>query len=53
VKPRPAPELGEHTREVLLELGRTEEDVDDLLSRGVVAVHTEELEVEKARERGR
>jgi formyl-CoA transferase len=49
VKPRPAPELGEHTREVLLELGRTDQEIDDLLSRGVVAEHSEQLQVQESR----
>lgn len=33
---RPAPLLGEHTREVLRELGRTESEVDSYLADGVV-----------------
>lgn len=33
---RPAPELGEHTREVLAGLGRTPEEVETLLEAGVV-----------------
>jgi formyl-CoA transferase len=41
VAPRPAPELGEHTREVLDELGRTNDEIDDLLARGI-AVQSDE-----------
>jgi crotonobetainyl-CoA:carnitine CoA-transferase CaiB-like acyl-CoA transferase len=42
VKPRPAPELGQHTREVLVELGRTDAEVDDLLARGIAVQFSEE-----------
>ncbi len=31
-----APRLGQHTREILAELGRTDEDIDELIERGVV-----------------
>lgn len=34
---RPAPELGEHTRELLAEVGYTTERIDDLVARSVVA----------------
>ena len=33
---RPAPSLGEHTREVLLELGLTKDEIDALASRRVI-----------------
>ncbi|MGI5183954.1 CoA transferase [Dactylosporangium sp. CA-152071] len=35
--PRPAPGLGEHTREVLAELGRSPADIDQLIDSGTVA----------------
>jgi formyl-CoA transferase len=41
VTPGPAPELGEHTREVLAELGRSGEEIDDLLARGVAVQYSE------------
>lgn len=31
---RPAPALGQHTREVLLEIGYAEHEVDDMMARG-------------------
>lgn len=34
---RPVPSLGEHTRQLLLELGRDEDTIDDLLRRKIVA----------------
>jgi crotonobetainyl-CoA:carnitine CoA-transferase CaiB-like acyl-CoA transferase len=34
---RPSPELAEHTREILLELGRTTDQIRDLEERGVIA----------------
>jgi len=34
---RPAPTLGEHTREVLLEYGLTKDEIDALASRRVIA----------------
>ncbi|HVR29454.1 MAG TPA: CoA transferase [Thermoanaerobaculia bacterium] len=37
VAPRPAPRLGEHTREILTDLGMGEPEVDALYDRGVVA----------------
>ena len=33
---RPAPELGQHTEEVLLEFGYTQEDIDRLREEGIV-----------------
>ncbi|PYM19235.1 MAG: formyl-CoA transferase, partial [Candidatus Rokuibacteriota bacterium] len=33
---RPAPELGEHTRDVLTELGLTKDEIDALASRRVI-----------------
>jgi crotonobetainyl-CoA:carnitine CoA-transferase CaiB-like acyl-CoA transferase len=36
---RPAPHLGEHTREVLLEAGMSAQDVDTLLSSGAARAH--------------
>lgn len=36
---RPAPLLGEHTREILAEVGYTEAEVEDLLNSGTVAEH--------------
>jgi formyl-CoA transferase len=39
VTPRPAPELGEHTREVLTNLGYSSEKIDDLLARAVAVQH--------------
>jgi formyl-CoA transferase len=41
VPPGPAPELGQHTREVLAELGRSGGEIDDLLARGVAVQHSE------------
>jgi formyl-CoA transferase len=41
VTPGPAPELGEHTREVLAELGRSGEEIDDLLARGVAVQYSD------------
>ena len=38
--PTPPPLLGEHTREVLAELGRSTEQVDALAARGIVGVVT-------------
>lgn len=38
VAPRAAPQLGEHTRDVLREFGYTAEEIDALIERGVVAV---------------
>ena len=35
---RPAPLLGEHTREVLVEYGYTAAEIDELATTGVVAV---------------
>jgi crotonobetainyl-CoA:carnitine CoA-transferase CaiB-like acyl-CoA transferase len=35
VKPGPAPELGEHTREVLMSLGYTQEKTRELLEKGI------------------
>ena len=32
----PAPRLGEHTRDVLAEMGRSDDDIDALLGDGVV-----------------
>ena len=40
----PAPKLGQHTREVLAGLGRTDEEIDGLAGTGVVAVLTYEGE---------
>jgi crotonobetainyl-CoA:carnitine CoA-transferase CaiB-like acyl-CoA transferase len=34
---RPAPQLGEHTREVLLEFGLSKDEIESLVSRRVVA----------------
>jgi crotonobetainyl-CoA:carnitine CoA-transferase CaiB-like acyl-CoA transferase len=34
---RPAPRLGEHTREVLLEFGLSKDEIDALASRRVIA----------------
>jgi crotonobetainyl-CoA:carnitine CoA-transferase CaiB-like acyl-CoA transferase len=34
---RPAPRLGEHTREVLLELGISGDDIDRLVGLGAIA----------------
>ena len=36
VRPAPPPRLGEHTREVLAELGLTQAEIDALGKRGVV-----------------
>ena len=36
VKPTAAPELGEHTTEVLRELGYSKEEIERLLSKGVM-----------------
>jgi hypothetical protein len=52
VTPGPAPELGEHTREVLLELGRNSEEVDDLLARGAAVQYVDEPEHQKTEEGG-
>jgi crotonobetainyl-CoA:carnitine CoA-transferase CaiB-like acyl-CoA transferase len=41
VTPRgPAPEIGEHTREVLHEAGLTADDIDALLAEGVIKAHS-------------
>jgi formyl-CoA transferase len=37
VSPEPAPRLGEHTREILAEIGLGEEEVQSMVDRGVVA----------------
>jgi crotonobetainyl-CoA:carnitine CoA-transferase CaiB-like acyl-CoA transferase len=37
VKPAPAPRLGEHTREILAEMGLGEQEIDKLLQRRVIA----------------
>jgi crotonobetainyl-CoA:carnitine CoA-transferase CaiB-like acyl-CoA transferase len=34
---RPAPRLGEHTREVLEELGLTKDEIDTLASRRIIS----------------
>jgi formyl-CoA transferase len=33
---RPAPEVGQHSREILAEVGYTEADIDELMRDGVV-----------------
>ena len=40
----PAPKLGQHTREVLGGLGRSEAEIDALIGTGVVADLTEQYE---------
>jgi formyl-CoA transferase len=37
VKPRAAPEVGQHTREVLRELGHADETIDQWIARGIAA----------------
>jgi crotonobetainyl-CoA:carnitine CoA-transferase CaiB-like acyl-CoA transferase len=37
LRERAAPQLGQHTREILAELGYTDAQIDDLLARGIVA----------------
>jgi formyl-CoA transferase len=39
VAPAPAPRLGQHSREILLELGLAEPAIEALLDRGVIAAH--------------
>ena len=39
VPPRPAPELGQHTKEILVSLGRSGEDIESLESAGIVESH--------------
>ena len=39
VTPTPAPRLGEHTRAILAEIGLSEQQIDDLAQRRVVAEH--------------
>jgi crotonobetainyl-CoA:carnitine CoA-transferase CaiB-like acyl-CoA transferase len=36
-KPTAAPEVGAHTREVLRELGYTDDAIDDMVGRGIAA----------------
>ena len=35
---RPAPGLGEHTREIVAELGLDEAAIDDLIARGILEI---------------
>jgi crotonobetainyl-CoA:carnitine CoA-transferase CaiB-like acyl-CoA transferase len=49
VTPRPAPELGEHTREVLSDLGYSSERIDDLLARGVALQYAKESDLSATR----
>ena len=42
----PAPRLGEHSREVLRSIARAENEIDDLVRRGIVAVPPSEAEAE-------
>jgi crotonobetainyl-CoA:carnitine CoA-transferase CaiB-like acyl-CoA transferase len=38
-KPAPAPRLGEHTREILAEIGLAEQEIDALVARRVIGDH--------------
>jgi formyl-CoA transferase len=41
VPPRAAPDLGEHTRDVLLEIGYQESEIEGMIAQGVVAAGDE------------